>query len=297
MSERIVYLKVPERVPTAVTPAVIVGKQYRLDNVVLPGELHGLCGGLDYTAQHGRVLPPSQERFYLWDVDDELSDAEFQLSSAATETIAITPATRFTTSRFVLSHGAISEPQIINQESTPQLTTTASFDFVFSTDMGSVQLGVLSLVESQRFAMLKNGERHTLRECGIDQPVLYLDDRIENCNEVITPILQSRAGVDAVQRSHHITLTQSIPECLADSPIDTLTVLEQYTSCFMQRELPFTQENIWTPVCAPITWGWSMRVTQRQDGDWCIVRQKLLMPTVGHNGLELPTWEGNQLGR
>ena len=76
-----------------------------------------------------------------------------------------------------------------------------------------------------------------------------------------------------------------------------MTILEQYQTYFLQRELPFSQDNIWTPTCAPVSWGWSIRIARRHDGEWGIARQKLLMPALDHNGLALPAWEGNSLNR
>jgi hypothetical protein len=297
MSDQVVYLKPPERTTSVAkaTPAVILGRQYQLGNDNLPDELHGMCGGLDYDVHYGRVLPPASNRCFLWDIDDELTSEELQLISVEGETIPLAPNTNAISSRFVLSHSTLSEPQIIDQESTPQLTTTASFQFIVSTSMQAVRLGLLSLVETQRFAQLSNGKRHSLLDSN-ERPVLYLTDTMTT-HDVITPILDTGAGKDSIQHDFDIKLAQAIPARLAGSDIETLTVLEQYTSFFMQRELPSGQDNIWTPVCAPISWGWSMRVAKRQDGDWCIVRQKLLMPTVGHNGLEMPVWEGNQLHR
>jgi hypothetical protein len=303
MSDRIVYLNLAQRKPAVVAtaaPAIVVGRRYQLHPDDDVEELHGICGGQDFYTDHGRILPVSENtgtnHCYLWDVDEELISEELQLSAAGEEAVTLAATNNIITSQFVLSHGTLSEPHIIDQESTPQLTTTASFDFVFSTQLPQVRLGVLSLVETQRFALLKNGERYSLLDSGEEQALLYLTDANAS-KEVLTPILDTGAAEDAVRHNHTITLTQQIPPQLASSEIETLTVLEQYTSFFMQRELPFSQDNIWTPVSAPIAWGWSMRVTQRHDGDWCIVRQKLLMPTVGHNGLEMPAWEGNQLAR
>ena len=303
MSDRIVYLKLAERKPAVVAsaaPAITVGRRYQLHPDDSVEELHGICGGQDYCTQHGRILPlsagPEARHCYVWDVDEELTSEDLRLHSAEGEAAILTTTSNIITSQFVLTHGTLSEPQIIDQETTPQLTTTAGFDFVFSTQLPSVRLGVLSLVETQRFALLKNGERFPLLDSGEGQPILYLPDAGES-KEVLTPILDTGAGMDSIRHKHTITLSQPIPALLAGSEIETLTVLEQYTSFFMQREIPFSQENIWTPVSAPIAWGWSMRVARRHDGDWCIVRQKLLMPTVGHNGLEMPAWEGNQLVR
>lgn len=302
MSDRIVYLKPPERntsVGVVTGPALVVGRRYRLDNEEVGEDMHGICAGLDYDIQHGHVLPasasPQQHQYYLWDIDEELDTDNFSFSTAEGETIALPAMANVLTSHFVISHCTLHEPQIIDHEASPQLTTTASFEFVFSTKLPAARLGVLSLVESQCFAQLKNGERHILRDNENEQARLYLPDAGSQA-EVPSPILAANCGMAPIQDQHEIRLAWPIPQSLNGQEIETLTVQEQYTSFFMQRELPFSQDNIWTPVCAPISWGWSMRVAKRSDGDWCIVRQKLLTPAVGHNGLVMPEWEGNIAG-
>lgn len=300
MAEHVIYLKLPERKPaamTAATPSICIGRQYQLSDDEPVGELHGLCGGLDYSSGHGRIINASQDHpCFLWDIDEEITEEELTLRTAESESITLNPLTNIVTSHFVMSHGALSEPQIIERAEIPQLTTTASFEFIFHTSLPAVRLGVINLVQTQRFAPLKNGTQHTLLNRGEEQPVLYLGgDTGEDA--VPATILDTVANTVPLPHTHAITLTQSLPDTLDGTELESLTVLEQYTSYFMQRELPFSTANIWTPVCAPVTWGWSMRVTKRKDGDWCIVRQKLLMPTVGHNGFELPVWEGNQLDR
>jgi len=302
MSDRIVYLKPPERNPSvkSVTgPAIVVGRQYRLDNDDVCEDMHGLCAGLDYNLHHGHVLPAStatqRHQYYLWDIDEELDTDKFSFSTTEGEAIALPPMANVLTSHFVISHCTLREPQIIDHESTPQLTATAGFEFVFSTQLPAVRLGMLSLVESQCFAQLKNGERHILRDNDNEQPRLYLP-AAGNQYAVPCPILDAESGMAPSQDQLEIRLAWSLPQHLDGQETETLTVQEQYTSFFMQRELPFSQDNIWTPVCAPISWGWSMRVAKRSDGDWCIVRQKLLTPAVGHNGLVMPEWEGNIAG-
>lgn len=302
MSDQVVYLNVPKRAPAACTaearPTIVVGRKYQLANGKLAAGLHGLCAGLDYSASHGRVLPlstePAARDCYLWDADDELASANLSVLSTEGEAIAISPNTNAITGRFVLSHATLSEPLIEHQETKPQLTTTASFDLVFSANALPLRLGLLNLVQTHCFALLKNGQQHMLLDSGEDQSVLFIADP-GNKHEVLSPVLDAAAGAETSQHQHKVRLTQRIPSQLNGAQVESMTVLEQYTSFFMQRELPFNQENIWTPVCAPISWGWSMRVAQRQDADWCILRQKLLMPNVGHNGLELPEWDGNHL--
>lgn len=299
MSDQVIYLKLPERTPAPLASTVsnvMIGRQYHVPHDGLGESLHGLCSAQDYCLQYGRIVPPRGDLCFVWDVDQELTEEEPELQAVEGDSITLNTTTDVLSSHFVYTHGGISEPQIIHQETTPQLTTTASFSFTIGTAFAAVRLGLISLVESQRFALLKNGERYTLLNTGDAGPVLYLPDPANNV-EVPIPIMEITGGTQTTQHSHDIKLTQSIPAQLDGSDIETLTVLEQYTSYFMQRELPFMQHNIWTPVCAPITWGWSMRVAKHRDDDWCIVRKKLLMPTVGHDGMEMPVWEGNQLGK
>lgn len=302
MSDRIVYLNPLGRNPAAevVTgPAIVVGRRYRLDNDNVGEDMHGICAGLDYNIHHGHVLPapasPQQNQYYIWDIDEELDTDKVSFTTAEGESISLPAMANVLTSHFVISQCTLREPQIIDNEAAAKLTTTASFEFVFSTKLPAVRLGILSLIESQCFAQLKNGERHILRDNENEQARLYLPDAGTQ-DEIASPILDADNGMDPIQGKHEIRLAWPIPQHLDDQEIETLTVQEQYTSFFMQRELPFAQDNIWTPVCAPISWGWSMRVAQRSDGDWCIVRQKLLTPAVGHNGLVMPEWEGNIAG-
>lgn len=62
--------------------------------------------------------------------------------------------------------------------------------------------------------------------------------------------------------------------------------------------LPFATEGDFTGVhgiaAPPVTWGWSICVAKNGADEWAIVRRKLMLPTVGHEGLQLPHWH-NQL--
>jgi len=162
------------------------------------------------------------------------------------ETVTLASPNSIVTSHFDLSHSAISEPKIIHPESGPQLTTSVNFDFVFSTCLPAVQLGLLSLVETECFALLGNGECYSLRNSGEGCRVLYLADGGES-DRIFTPLLEANQDAGSRQHNHRLSLIQDIPEQLEGSEVVTLTVLEHYTSYFMQRELPFNQKNYLDP--------------------------------------------------
>jgi hypothetical protein len=95
---------------------------------------------------------------------------------------------------------------------------------------------------------------------------------------------------------YHLTLRQTIPDQYQEKTVESVTVLEQYKSYFMQRERSDSAERvIWTPLLEAVNWGWSIRVGYRADGELGILRRKLMLPAVGNDGLELPQWQTNHL--
>jgi hypothetical protein len=151
----------------------------------------------------------------------------------------------------------------------------------------SARLGVIHLVESHCFAILKNGEQRILRDSGEEQSMLHRHDLQD---DVVTPVLDADQHAAAIARTFKQTIAHTIPEHIDGLEVDTMTILEQYTSYFMHRETPFSDTNIWIPVCPPVDWGWSIRIARRYDNDLGIARRKLFMPTVEHDGLEMPGW-------
>jgi hypothetical protein len=300
MTDQIVYLNVPKRrtpVTPEPSPAVYVGRQYKLAGAYLPADLHGICAGFLCSSSAGEVIPlqnnEADSHCYLWDADSDLGASDASLVTSEGEHIVINAKTNMLANRFVLSNATLGQPEIQEQNRVHQLSVRAGFDFVYTADKLPARLGILSLVESTCFVMLKNGAKQSLLDTGEEQAVLFLNQ--EDKHEVMTPIMDVARSDDSIQKSYEESITHIIPEQLDGIEIETMTVLEQYKTFFMQREQPFTRENIWTPVCAPISWGWSIRLVKRYDGDWSIARQKLLTPAVGHNGLEMPIWKGNHL--
>lgn len=267
MNNNIVYLS-PEnqsRIPVRLT-----GRQYSLDANSLPVDLHGLCGGFTCTPEHGGALPlhitGNDITAYIWDAD-------------------CLP--HISANRFAITHTSLDKPQITEQNGMHQISIVAGFDFVYTADQLPARLGIINLVESHCFASLKNGEQYSLRDSGEDQRMLHTQD---THSDGVTPILDTDCKSTPVAQHYVQTITHAIPEQIDGLDVDTMTILEQYTSYFMQRETPFSDSNIWTPVCAPIAWGWSIRIARRYDGDLGIARRKLFMPTVEHNGLAMPAW-------
>jgi hypothetical protein len=295
MTAQIIYLHTSDRQPSA--PAIFVGRKYQLLTDTLPADSHGICGGFHCTTHSGGVTPlaatPPASHGYIWDADSQAGLASLSLANDAGEAITVDDHTPLASNRFVLFNATLTKPAIQTLAASQQLSLQARFDFVYTPEWMDARLGALNLVKSSCFAMLSNGEKHPLLESGEEEPVLFLNQA--HANEAVSPILDAVTSNEAIRESHQEDINHTIPEQIEGIEVETLTVLEQYQTFFMQREQPFSPDTIWTPVCAPVSWGWSIRIARRYDGEWGIARQKLLMPTVGHNGLEMPAWQGNHL--
>lgn len=294
MIEEIVPLNAPDRRPVVrATPTLFLGRKYPLVTHVPIKEAHGLCGGFVCTEESGGPKLLGEKDAFLWDSSGEIGQKNIALVNNKGAEIYIDANTPIGSNYFVLMHSTLTTPEIFDDEEVPRLSFQVEFDFAYSAEAMSARLGILNLVEKQCFVTLENGQRRMLQSSGDEEKILFV-----NNDELVYPVntLMDLSHKDKlVQKKHMETISHDIPSQIDGINVETLTVLEQYQSFFMQRELPFSMENIWTPVCAPISWGWSMRVAKRPDGVWRIYRQKLLMPTVGHDGLEMPVWEGNNL--
>lgn len=183
-------------------------------------------------------------------------------------------------------------PEIIENGQQTLLSMQPVFHLHYDTVAYAAQLGVVHLVQSQRLITLENGAQHWMLDT--QEPVLYLHEK-----SAIEPVIHIGSGQKKSQsqnHDYHFSLEQTIPEQLDGEAVESVTVLEQYQSYFMQRECSNqTTPVIWTPLLARVTWGWSIRVGRRADGEWAILRRKIIRPTVGNDGLELPQWQSNHL--
>jgi len=237
-------------------------------------DIHGVIGGYRLSAQRGEVLPVHEDTgYYIWDNDSPLYspvvENEFQLESAT-----------------------LNRPVVERVGGQYFLILQPEFNVRFTTATHSARLGEIRLVQSERFYTLENGASLTVtdtREVG--EPVLYLQhtkDRMVVRQE--TPL--QLQGADR-EYAFNESVNQPIPEQVAGIGVTSVTVLEHFTSYFMQQVMSVPEPAIWVPVCAPIHWGWSIRAGRRHDREWDILRRKLMLPTVGHDGWEMPTWCSN----
>jgi hypothetical protein len=92
------------------------------------------------------------------------------------------------------------------------------------------------------------------------------------------------------------TISQAIPEQWHGQAVVDLVVMERYSSYLLQRAtLAEDNQTLWTPLYFPISWGWSIRAGRRYDGEWDIMRRKLMLPITGQDGLQFPLWRDNSL--
>ena len=229
-----------------------------------------------------RVLPDGNgsigedEAVYLWDTDRVASDS-FKLSQ----------------NRFELLEANLEAPVIRDQDFKPTLTMSPSFEISYETSGFVAEIAEIRLVNSERFVQLENGEKIFL----VATPEAVLVDSSSGESEQEASLFQHRSGVQAMGESRDYCFTNSVsqvvPQTFRGYGVETLTVLEQYTSYFMQRAFVDKGNSIWVPVMAPISWGWSIRVAPILHNEWSIVRRKLMLPTVGHDGLQFPKWNSS----
>jgi len=189
--------------------------------------------------------------------------------------------------RLTLESSEMVGPDLVSEGSLTYLRMQPVFHLLYDTDVQAAELGAVHLLQSQRFVSLADGDRFELLEA--EQPVLYLGSV-----GVMDPLGPPQQLGQHQGYRYPLTIQQEIPSQLNGIEVESVTVLEHYQSYFMQREVAAESEQlIWTPAMAPITWGWSIRVGRRADHEWGILRRKLILPTVGHDGLEFPLWEDN----
>jgi hypothetical protein len=299
MDESISYLNIPKRQPSPDTtplPSLVIGRKYHNPMDLLPASTHGICSDFVCTLDKGEATIMTDNKdcqhAFLWDADCLPNLTGSTLSTSAGENIAVNANTPALTNRFVITNTRLNKPTLQTSDDDQRISIKAEFDYAFTADQMNVRLGALSLVESQCFLSLENGQRHNLLNTD-EQEVLFLTADAQS--NAISPIIDATKSNTTLNDNWQIDITHAIRNQLDGIPVESLTVLEQYQTFFMQRELPFTDDNIWTPVSSPISWGWSMRIARRYDGEWGIARQKLLMPSAGHNGMEMPSWKNNTL--
>ncbi|RLT94728.1 MAG: hypothetical protein D9N11_15440 [Ketobacter sp.] len=237
--------------------------------------VHGVIGGYRISLSQGEVLPVNEadNAYYIWDNDSPLHSPLFE-------------------NEFQLESVTLNRPSVARVGGACYLVMQPEFQVSFTTATHSARLGEIRLVESERFVTLENGDSLTITDTQeIGAPVLYLQHR----DDTAVVRQETDLQLQGTDREYFFgeSVSQKVPDYINSVAVSSVTVLERFTSYFMQQVLSTPEQSIWVPVCAPISWGWSIRVGRRYDQEWDILRRKLMLPTVGHDGWEMPTWRSN----
>ncbi|MEJ2141972.1 MAG: hypothetical protein P8Y24_06395 [Gammaproteobacteria bacterium] len=291
MNDHVIYLDIPATQRSRKStegPAITPGKKYSIKGDQLPAVIHGLCGGVVFNADKGFALPltndATSQPCFFWDTDCDYPAGAILRDDKGTAIVPVHDL-QFTSNALTLSGVGLGTPQLNEAKNT--FTLQASIDLVYQAKAYPASLAILNLVESNRFSILANGDKVEHVCCEEEKPVLLLNEQ----GKLLTAILETPQSTETLTQNYTETIDIAMHETLGGIDVETMTVLEKYTSFFMHRQSPFSDDNIWIPVSPPITWGWSLRFSKRHDGVWCVVRQKLLKPTIGHNGMEMPEWQ------
>ena len=238
-------------------------------------DVNGVIGGYQISLNQGEVLPvsDSDNAYYIWDNDSPLHSPVFE-------------------NEFQLESVTLNRPSVERVGGAYYLVMQPEFQVSFSTATHSARLGEIRLVESERFFTLENGDSLTITDTQeMGAPVLYLQHR----DDTAVVRQETDLQLQGTDREYFFgeSVSQKIPDYINNVAVSSVTVLERFTSYFMQQVLSTPDQSIWVPVCAPISWGWSIRVGRRFDQEWDILRRKLMLPTVGHDGWEMPAWRSN----
>lgn len=206
----------------------------------------------------------------------------------------VSPTQEVAINEFQLLHSALEGPHIHTSGNQHWLMIQPQFKVRYSSTFYAAKLGEIRLVESQRFMTLDSGERATLLDTHqLNEPVLYLQDHEDS--SIVRQQTPWQMPGESSEYDFDYRILQALQTEVNGQPVRSITVLEQYTSCFMERPLTNPLENsIWVPIYAAINWGWSMRVEPDSSG-WAITRRKLMLPTVSHEEWQLPMWRSNTL--
>jgi len=299
--EYIHYLYPPKQpVNISEAPTLTIGKKYRLRHLKHSnGIQHGLIGDYQLNLQTAEITPLSGMNDeivsgYFWDSHCDLEALSLHVEIDRHVNAESIKKYRLDNNRLEIQVAALHGPVIAATGQSALLSLSPHFEVRYSTDAFSAQLSLLHLVQTRRFFTLANGKcLHILDSGEEDQAVLHLSSAEAQQPMAWSSPVQQQGTSQIYQITNEIS--QAIPAAIDNQPVIGLTVLERYSSYWLQRALPFNSESIWTPLAPPISWGWSIRVGRRYDGEWDIMRRKLMLPISGADGLQLPLWKRNSL--
>lgn len=279
--------------------------QIKYEDATVLDSIHGVIGGYRISKQSAEVLPVASKGAkkhqicgcYFWDPGIDLTRLNCHVVQNGDDKFLPLKNCRIRNNRLILNRSTLDGPELITSNEATLLRLSPRFDFTLSTDDYAAQLGIINLVQSSRVIttgdVTEVSEYIVLRDTGIeDAPVLYLDNPQDD--QAVKFISERQEQGSTRNHTFEFNISQPIDSNTSAANVSTVTVLEQYTSYVMQGAVLSDEiQTIWSPVFSPISWGWSIRVGRRIDGEWGILRRKLILPTIGNDGLQIPTWHNN----
>lgn len=270
------------------------------DVSMLMGMPHGVVSNYSVSSSQGKLDVPQatnseRDGIYIWDPDIDLNSSELTVCHDDKQNESLFNRCTINSNYMERVQHSLQGPELVTHHGVTRLALSIEVNFTFSTEHYAAQLGVVHLVEATRFLTLEGGKKISLLQTPEPEiPVLFLEDA-----EDTQAVKHIGTGQSLAEKKDYVycnTIEQIIPEHYNDNIVETVTVLEQYRSYFMQRATSHNGDKpIWTPVLAPILWGWSIRVGRRVDHEWGILKRKLILPTPGNDGLQMPEWEDNTI--
>ena len=293
--------KPPKQRPQALAN-LITGRCYIIDGNHSSGLIasHGIVSDYQVSSAQGKAVPltipsghNSLQSCFLWDTDLDRKNLDISLLDEENQQTLVLADCAVKNNALEIDNHSLQGPELLTVDGVTRLTLSLQADYQFSSDSFAAQLGMIHLVEATRFIRLEDGREISLLNTHDNEaPVLVVEHPTD---EQAVKLLHDTQDLGNKQTySYHYSIGQDIPEYIDGIEVESVTVLEQYLSYFMQRAIPFDdRQNIWTPIHAPLLWGWSIRVGRRGDEEWGILKRKLILPTAGNDGFQLPEWEYN----
>jgi len=278
--------------------AVYVGRRYSLaEDVALDharrvsADTDLLVGGYRVTPQRAQVLTADPERhprrLFVWDSEATGHELHGLLAVPDGDGRALPHPPRLRGNRLQLLDARLDGPRLMEHGGHWQLCLEAVFELAWHSSVAAARLAAVELVQARRSLHFADGGEQLLLDTATSNgPVRHGD------GDAALRFLGPRQDAGAASRPlHTVALRQAIPERTDGREVASVTVLEQYSTHFLQCADPQDPDNhIWVPLLGPVAWGWSIRVGRRTDGEWGILRRKLFLPAAAGE-LCLPEWQ------
>lgn len=277
-------------VQQAEVEVIHVGRRYSHPEELAGAEAAAVLGDADLcvaayraTARQAQVVPLSTDGpGHLWNAEAAAGPLE---RSGASLVLAA--------GRLQLVEAGLDGPELTTGSDGLMLQMHTAFELDWNTHGQGGELGAVETVQSQRAIRFEDGGSLPLLDTdAVDGPVRYAHPDADD--SPFRRVCGYQVPGRQARHRYSVQLQQAIPDAIDGRAVSEVTVLERYSSHFLQCENPQAPErHIWVPLLAPVSWGWSIRVGRRTDGEWGILRRKLLMPVLQDEGLVLPEWNAD----